>query len=260
MTKVVLITGASSGFGAAAARKFAQHHQLQEPCKLILAARSLDKLNALASELSSLCRTHVAALDVTKPESVTAFFAELPEEFQNIDVLINSAGLALGLEPAHKVDFSDWETMIDTNITGMLRVTRAVLPGMVERNRGHIINIGSTAGNWPYPGGNTYGGTKAFVQNFSRGLRSDLLGKRIRVTCIEPGMSETNFSNVRFKGDDAKADKVYEGTKPLSAEDVADIIHWVNAMPAHVNINTLEVMPTCQSWSALAVNRNMESE
>ena len=268
MTKVVLITGASSGFGAAAARKFAQDRNQQEPCKLILAARSLDKLTALAAELtastssssSNQCHIHVAALDVTKPESVAAFFATLPEEFQPIDVLINSAGLALGLEPAHKVDFSDWETMIDTNITGMLRVTRAVLPGMVERNRGHIINIGSTAGNWPYPGGNTYGGTKAFVQNFSRGLRADLLGKRIRVTCIEPGMSETNFSNVRFNGDDAKADKVYEGTKPLSAEDVADIIHWVNAMPAHVNINTLEVMPTCQSWSALAVNRTMESE
>ncbi|MDP1932681.1 MAG: SDR family oxidoreductase [Gammaproteobacteria bacterium] len=253
MTKVVLITGASSGFGEAAARKFAQ-----DKCKLILAARSLDKLRALASELSSQCVVHVAALDVTKQESVDTFMTSLPADFRNIDLLVNNAGLALGLEPAHLVDFSDWETMVDTNIKGLLRMTRAVLPIMVERNTGHIINIGSTAGNWPYPGGNTYGGTKAFVQNFSRGLRADLLGKRIRVTCIEPGMSETNFSNVRFKGDDTRADKVYEGTKPLSAEDVAEIIYWVNAMPAHVNVNTLEVMPTCQTWSGLAVSRTME--
>ncbi|MGB4246590.1 MAG: SDR family oxidoreductase [Pseudohongiellaceae bacterium] len=259
MTKVVLITGASSGFGEATARKFAQ-----EDCNLILAARSLDKLTALAKELdsstSTRCRTHITALDVTQQSSVDALIATLPDEFRKIDVLVNNAGLALGLEPAHQVNFSDWETMVDTNIKGLLRMTRAVLPGMVERNSGHIINIGSTAGNWPYPGGNTYGGTKAFVQNFSRGLRADLLGKRIRVTCIEPGMSETNFSNVRFKGDEARADKVYEGTQPLSAEDVADIIHWVNAMPAHVNINTLEVMPTCQTWSGLAVSRTMEQE
>lgn len=255
MPKVVLITGASSGFGEAAARRFAQ-----DGCTLVLAARSVDKLQALAGELGAKSRIHVAALDVTKQESVDAFMTSLPQDFRNIDVLVNNAGLALGLEPAHLVDFSDWETMVDTNIKGLLRVTRAVLPSMVERNTGHIINIGSTAGNWPYPGGNTYGGTKAFVQNFSRGLRADLLGKNIRVTCIEPGMSETNFSNVRFKGDEARADKVYEGTKPLSAQDVAGIIHWVNAMPAHVNINTLEVMPTCQSWSGLAVSRTMEQK
>jgi len=252
MSKVILITGASSGFGEAIARRFAQ-----DGATLILAARNLEKLSILAAELSPLCAVHAARLDVKDPESVTTFFASLPLAFKPIDVLVNNAGLALGLEPAHQADFSDWETMIDTNITGLLRVTRAVLPQMVERNSGHIINIGSTAGNWPYPGGNTYGATKAFVQNFSRALRADLLGKKIRVTNIEPGMSETNFSNVRFKGDNVKADQVYKGTKPLGADDVAEIIHWVNAMPAHVNINTLEVMPTCQAWSALAVNRSM---
>lgn len=255
MSKTVLITGASSGFGEAAAKRFAQ-----DGCRLILAARSLDRLSALAESLSGTLDSsaiHISAVDVTSQESVDAFFETLPVAFRDIDVLVNSAGLALGLEPAHAVDFEDWQTMIDTNITGLLRVTRAVLPLMVQRNTGHIINIGSTAGSWPYAGGTVYGGTKAFVQQFSRALRSDLLGRRIRVTNIAPGMAETNFSNVRFKGNQEQADKVYEGTRPLSAEDVAEIIHWVNAMPEHVNINTLEVMPTCQSWSPLAVDRTM---
>lgn len=255
MAKTVMITGASSGFGEAAARRFAK-----EQCTLVLAARSLNKLRELAQELSPLCPVHFAAMDVTSADSVASFFAELPAEFQQIDVLINSAGLALGLEPAFEADLGNWEAMIDTNVTGLLRVTRAVLPAMVERDTGHIINIGSTAGNWPYPGGNAYGATKAFVQNFSRSLRADLLGKHVRVTNIEPGMAQTNFSNVRFKGDTQKADKVYAGTKPLTAEDIADIIYWVNSVPAHVNVNTLEVMPVCQAWSALTVNRDMESD
>ena len=254
MTKTVLITGASSGFGEAAARRFAA-----AKCALILAARSIDKLQELAQELSPHCPVHCAAMDVTNALSVNTFFANLPAQFQDIDVLVNSAGLALGLGPAHEVDFSDWETMIETNVTGLLRVTRAVLPSMVKRDTGHIINIGSTAGNWPYPGGNTYGATKAFVQNFSRALRADLLGKHVRVTNIEPGMAQTNFSNVRFNGDTERADKVYAGTKPLTAEDIADIIFWVNSVPAHVNINTLEVMPVCQAWSALTVNRDMDN-
>src|SRR5690606_35323898 len=259
MSKTVLITGASSGFGEAAARRFAQ-----DGCRLILAARRRDKLDALADSLNGPglvdgSSIHSAALDVTSPQSVDAFFNALPAAFRDVDVLVNSAGLALGLEPAHEVDFADWQTMIDTNITGLLRVTRAVLPAMVRRNSGHIINIGSTAGNWPYAGGTVYGGSKAFVQQFSRSLRADLRGKRIRVTNIEPGLAETNFSNVRSKGNQEQANKVYEGTRPLSAEDVAEIIHWVNAVPEHVNINTLEVMPTCQSWSALAIDRSMES-
>lgn len=255
MAKTVMITGASSGFGAATARKFAQ-----EKCTLVLAARNIDKLSELALELSAHCPVHYASMDVRSADSVQAFFANLPEQFQKIDVLVNSAGLALGVEPAFEADFQNWETMIETNITGLLRVTRAVLPSMVERDTGHIINIGSTAGNWPYPGGNTYGATKAFVQNFSRALRADLLGKHVRVTNIEPGMAQTNFSNVRFKGDSEKADKVYAGTKPMTAQDIADIIYWVNSVPAHVNVNTLEVMPVCQAWSALTVNRAMESE
>lgn len=255
MAKTVLITGASSGFGEAAARRFAK-----ERCALVLAARSLDKLRELAQELSPLCPVYYAAMDVTSADSVATFFAQLPAQFQQIDVLVNSAGLALGVEPAFAADFANWEAMIETNITGVLRVSRAVLPSMVERDSGHIINIGSTAGNWPYPGGNAYGATKAFVQNFSRALRADLLGKHVRVTNIEPGMAQTNFSNVRFGGDTEKADKVYAGTKPLTAEDIAEIIYWVNSVPAHVNVNTLEVMPVCQAWSALSVNRDMENE
>lgn len=255
MTKTVMITGASSGFGEATARRFAK-----EQCALVLAARSLDKLRDLAQELGSLCPVHYAAMDVSSADSVAAFFAQLPEQFRQIDVLVNSAGLALGVEPAFEADFANWETMIDTNVTGLLRVTRAVLPAMVKRDTGHIINIGSTAGNWPYPGGNTYGATKAFVQNFSRALRADLLGKHVRVSNIEPGMAQTNFSKVRFKGDAERADKVYADTKPLTAEDIADIIYWVNSVPSHVNVNTLEVMPVCQAWSALTVNRDMEND
>jgi NADP-dependent 3-hydroxy acid dehydrogenase YdfG len=250
MTKVVLITGASSGFGEATAKKFAK-----DGCSLILAARRTEKLTALAQELAGQCPVYTASLDVTDAESVDRFFAELPTAFSDIDVLVNNAGLALGLEPAHLVDIADWETMVNTNITGLLRVTRQVLPTMVAKNTGHIINIGSIAGSWPYPGGNTYGATKSFVQHFSRSLRADLLGKNIRVTNIEPGMADTNFSTVRFKGDDEKAKQVYEGTAPLTADNIADIIHWVNAVPAHVNINTLEVMPVCQAWGAIAVSR-----
>lgn len=251
MIKTVLITGASSGFGEAAARKFAGAGYA-----VILAARRVERLSRLADELAPAL-VHAGELDVCSAESVDAFFSGLPGQFRNIDVLVNNAGLALGIEPAHRTCFDDWETMVNTNITGLLRVTRAVLPGMMERNSGHIINIGSIAGSWPYPGGNTYGGTKAFVQQFSRGLRADLLGKHIRVSNIAPGMAETEFSQVRFKGDTQRADRVYEGAKPLSAEDVADIILWVTSVPPHVNINNLEVMPLCQAWGPLAVNRGM---
>ena len=255
MTKVVLVTGASSGIGEATARRFAESGNA-----LIIAARSKEKLLALQDELKVVCPVYAATLDVASPESIDDLFAQLPKDFQNIDVLVNNAGLALGLSPAQEADFTDWETMVNTNISGLMRVTRKVLPSMVARDTGHIINIGSTAGNWPYPGGNAYGASKAFVQSFSRGLRADLLGKHIRVTNIEPGMCETNFSRVRFKGNDAKADAVYSGTKPLSPDDVADIIFWVNATPSHVNINTLEVMPVCQAWGPLAVSRDMEQD
>lgn len=251
MSKRVLITGASSGFGEACARKFGQ-----EGCALVLAARRLEKLEHLKEELPGAAAVDVFELDVTRPESVQALVDGLKDSLADIDVLINSAGLALGLAPAYEAELSDWETMVDTNITGLLRVTRAILPGMVSRNSGHIINLGSVAGAWPYPGGNAYGGTKAFVKNFSQALRADVLGKNIRVTSIEPGMAETNFSNIRFKGDVTAASRVYEGTQPLTATDIAEIIYWVTSVPQHVNINSLEVMPVCQAWGALAVSRD----
>jgi 3-hydroxy acid dehydrogenase/malonic semialdehyde reductase len=181
---------------------------------------------------------------------------QLPAEWRNIDILVNNAGLALGMEPAHKADPDDWETMIDTNNKGLVYMTRAVLPGMVERNRGHIINIGSTAGSWPYAGGNVYGATKAFVRQFSLNLRADLHKTAIRVTDIEPGLvGGTEFSNVRFKGDDGKVEKTYENANALTAEDVTEAVWWVATLPKHVNINTLEMMPVSQSFAGLSVHR-----
>lgn len=250
MSRTVFITGASSGFGAAAARKFAAQGD-----RLILAARREDKLTALSAELAGQTELLPVILDVRNRSAVEAAVAALPEPFRDVDILINNAGLALGLEPAYEADMDDWETMIDTNIKGLVWATRLLLPGMVERNRGQIVNIGSTAGAWPYPGGNVYGGTKAFVEQFSRNLRADLLGKNIRVTCLAPGMAKTEFSQVRFKGDNEKAATVYDSTTPLSAEDIADIIVWLTSIPPHVNVNFLEVMSICQSWGHLAVHR-----
>jgi len=250
MNQTVLITGASSGFGKATARAFAE-----SGTRLVLVARRLEALKALQDELSPKVPVHIGQLDVREREQVQELFNGLPEPFSEVDVLINNAGLALGLGPAWEVDLEDWETMVDTNIKGVMYCTRALLPGMVARNRGHIVNLGSTAGNWPYPGGNVYGGTKAFVQQFSRNLRADLLGTRVRVTNIEPGMAETEFSTVRFKGDKEKADKVYKGLEPLRGEDIAEIIVWSVQRPAHVNINTLEVMSIHQAWGPYASYR-----
>lgn len=250
--KIVLITGASSGFGEACAHKFAQPGYA-----LVLAARRLERLEALKKELDSRCPVHIVQLDVQNADAVATFLTGLPKQFQAVDILVNNAGLALGLGAADEADLRQWETMVDTNIKGLMRMTRHVLPGMVERNRGHVVNIGSVAGSWPYPGGNTYGATKAFVQHFSRGLRSDLLGKHIRVSNIEPGLAETEFSIVRLDGNSEKAAKVYEGTQPLSAEDIADIVFWVTSLPPHVNINAIEIMPTCQAWSPFAISRDM---
>jgi NADP-dependent 3-hydroxy acid dehydrogenase YdfG len=173
-----------------------------------------------------------------------------------VDLLVNNAGLALGLEPAQRCDMADWHTMIDTNIKGLLYCTRAILPGMIARDRGHIVNIGSVAGTYPYPGGNVYGASKAFVKQFSRNLRADLLGSRVRVSNLEPGMAESEFSQVRFKGDERQAAQVYAGTEPLRPEDIADIVFWVATRPAHVNINSVEVMPVCQAFAPFAVSRN----
>jgi len=249
-TKTVFITGASSGFGAACARMFAK-----EGSRLVLTARRIDPLIALQEELSAICDVHIIPLDVRDREAVQGAIESLPENYRKIDVLLNNAGLALGLEPAHQVDLDDWETMVDTNIKGVMYCTRFVLPGMVASNCGHIVNISSTAGAWPYPGGNVYGGTKAFVIQFSRNLRCDLLGTNVRVTCIEPGMAETEFSQVRFKGDAAKAAGVYRGTRPLTGEDIAETVRWVVSQPPHVNVNTLEVMSIDQSWGTFAIHR-----
>ncbi|HIJ38670.1 MAG TPA: SDR family NAD(P)-dependent oxidoreductase [Rhodospirillaceae bacterium] len=244
----VMITGASSGFGAAAARRFAA-----DGARLILCARRLDRLKALKDELS--VPVHVCALDVRDREAVFALVASLPPAFAAVDVLVNNAGLAAGLEPAQAASLDDWELMVDTNIKGLMFCTRAILPGMVQRKQGHIINIGSVAGRYPYPGGNTYGGTKAFVEQFSLNLRNDILGSNVRVTNIAPGMCETEFSLVRFKGDPEKAASVYKGMKPLSSADIADCIHWVAALPAHMNINYLEVMPVNQAFAGFSVHR-----
>lgn len=250
MSGTILITGATSGFGKACAQKFAENQW-----RLILVGRRKSRLKDLVDRLSRKTLVHAVPLDVRNRSAVSDQLGNLPPEFAVVDVLVNNAGLALGLLPAPECDLDDWDTMIDTNIKGLTYCTRAILPGMVRRNRGLIVNIGSVAGNWPYPGGNVYGATKAFVQQFSRNLRADLLGKNIRVTNIEPGIAETEFSVVRFKGDREQAERVYENTEPLSAEDIAGIIWWLANLPEHVNINQLEVMPTMQAWGPLAIYR-----
>ena len=250
MDKIVLITGATSGFGAACARAFAGLGW-----KLVLTGRRSELLSQLQQELGGSSRVCCVTLDVRDREAVAAAFTALPAEFAEIDLLVNNAGLALGLEPAHEASLDDWDTMVDTNIKGVMYCTRAILPGMVERNRGHVVNIGSIAGSWPYPGGNVYGASKAFVQQFSRNLRADLLGTAVRVTNLEPGMAETEFSKVRFKGDDGKAQRVYTGTEPLQPVDIAEIVVWAASVPALVNINSIEVMSVHQAWGPLAVHR-----
>ncbi|WP_439640205.1 SDR family NAD(P)-dependent oxidoreductase [Nevskia sp.] len=248
-SKIVFVTGASAGFGAAIARRF-----VAEGHRVIAAARRTDRLDALRAELGDAVLP--VALDVTDRAAIEAVIAGLPADWAAIDVLVNNAGLALGLEPAQRASLEDWERMVDTNIKGLMTMTRTVLPGMVARGRGHVINIGSTAGEWPYPGGNTYGATKAFVRQFTLNLRADLVGTGVRATDIEPGLcGGTEFSTVRFHGDQAKADAVYAGTQPLSADDVADAVCWVASRPAHVNINHLQLMPECQAIGPLAVKR-----
>jgi 3-hydroxy acid dehydrogenase/malonic semialdehyde reductase len=246
---IVLVTGASVGFGAATVRRFAR-----DGARVIAASRRLEKLEALQRELGESVLP--LALDVRDRRAVLEAFDSLPPAFAAIDVLVNNAGLALGMEPAPEADLDDWDLMVDTNVKGLMYCTRAVLPGMVARNSGHIINIGSTAAEFPYPGGNCYGATKAFVYQFSLNLRADLLGSAVRVTDVEPGLSAgTEFSNVRFHGDASKAASVYAGTTPLGPEDIADAIHWVATRPPHVNVNSLQIMPVAQAFGPLAVKR-----
>lgn len=247
-TKTILITGASSGFGMAAARLLAEKGH-----KLILVARRKQILEELKSELKT--DVHVAEVDVRDRSQVESLFTTLPAEFRDVDVLVNNAGLALGLEPAYEASLDDWDVMVDTNVKGLMYCTRYALDIMKARNSGLIINIGSVAAIAPYRGGNVYGATKAFVLQFSRNLRTDLFGTDIRVTNIEPGMAETNFSEVRFHGDAEKAKQVYANARSLTAEDVAGTIVWVIDQPLRVNIDNIEVMPIDQTYAGMQINR-----
>ncbi len=248
MTPTALITGATSGFGAAAARRFAS-----AGWRVIATGRRAERLQPLVAEFGSDV-IHAAVFDVRDEAAMDAALAALPEAFRGIDLLVNNAGLAQGTAPAQYADLQDWRTMIDTNVTALVTLTHRLLPQLVER-RGAIINISSVAGVYPYPGGNTYGGTKAFVSQFSLGLRSDLHGTGVRVTTIEPGMAETEFTLVRTHGDQAASDRLYIGAEPMTAEDIAEQIFWVATLPPHLNINRLEIMPTTQSFAGFQVAR-----
>ncbi|CAN4277159.1 SDR family NAD(P)-dependent oxidoreductase [Pseudoxanthomonas sp. LjRoot125] len=249
MTRTALITGATSGFGAAAVRRF-----VAAGWRVVATGRRADRLQALVDELGA-DKVHVAAFDVRDEAALDAALDALPEAFRGIDLLVNNAGLALGTAPAQKASLDDWRTMIETNVLALVTVTRRLLPQLVER-KGAIINIGSIAGSYPYPGGNTYGGTKAFVRQFSLGLRSDLHGTGVRVTDIEPGMAETEFTLVRTHGDQAASDKLYAGAQPMTAADIAEQIFYVATLPAHLNINRLEIMPVTQSFAGFQVARD----
>ncbi len=247
---VALVTGATAGFGDATTRRL-----IAEGARVVATGRRADRLDALRRELGD--RVLPLALDVRDRDAVLAAIASLPPPFADVDLLVNNAGLGRGLEPAQEASLDDWDEMIDTNVKGLTYVTRAVLPGMVARRRGHIVNMGSTAAQFPYPGGNVYGATKAFVYQFSLNLRADLFGTPIRVTDIEPGLvGGTEFSDVRFRGDGTRASATYAGTTPLSPGDIADAIVWVATRPAHVNVNSLQVMPVAQSFGALPVDRS----
>ena len=248
-SRTVFVTGASAGFGEAIARRFAA-----DGARVIVSARRSDRIAELAKELGS--DVLPLTIDVRDRAAVADAVSGLPPEFAAIDVLVNNAGLAMGLEPAYEASLDDWDAMIDTNCKGLAYCTRAVLPGMVKRGYGHVINLGSIAGTYPYPGGNVYGATKSFVHQFSLDLRSDLQGTGVRVTSVEPGLSGgTEFSVVRFGGDRGKAGQVYEGVHPLEAGDVAEAVHWAASLPSHVNINVIEMMPVAQSFGPLAVAR-----
>jgi 3-hydroxy acid dehydrogenase / malonic semialdehyde reductase len=244
----VLITGATSGFGAAAARRFAG-----AGARIIATGRRADRLAALKKELGVRC--HTANFDVTDRAAHDKMLKELPAEFAKINVVLANAGGAIGLSPAHQADLDDWEQMIKTNINGLIYTVRATLTGMVERDEGHVVCLSSVAASYPYPGGNVYGAAKAFVTQFSLNLRADLLGANVRVTSVEPGLAETEFSVVRFKGDTEKAAAPYKGLTPMSAEDIAEQIFFVCTLPRHVNINRIESMATMQAFSPFAFKR-----
>ena len=249
MTKTALITGATSGFGAATARRF-----VAEGWKVIVTGRRADRLDALVSELGGAASAHALCFDIQDSDAIAQAINSLPPEFSAIDLLVNNAGLALGTAPAQECNLSDWMTMIDTNTKGLVAMTRVVLDKLIE-SKGAIVNLASIAANWPYPGGNVYGATKAFVQQFSLGIRCDLAGTGVRVTSIEPGLCESEFTLVRTGGNQEAYDKLYRGADPIQPEDIAETIFWVASLPAHVNVNSLEVMPVSQSWSPFAIHR-----
>ena len=244
----VLITGATAGIGKAIAERY---HSAG--ATVILVGRRKERLGDLVSHLGE--RAHAFELDLTHRTATEAFWRSLPDELQSVDILVNNAGCAFGMAPAWEADIADWQGMVELNVGSLLRLTRLVLPGMVERNRGHIVNLGSVAGTYPYPGGNVYGATKAFVEQFSLNLRCDLHGKNIRVTNIEPGLVETEFSMVRFSGDKAKADAVYQGIEAMTAEDIAETVVWCTSMPSRVNINRVELMATMQTPAGFRFHR-----
>jgi 3-hydroxy acid dehydrogenase / malonic semialdehyde reductase len=246
--KTIFITGATAGFGHAMALRFAA-----EGARIVATGRRKDRLGELKKSLKD--KVHTLTLDVRDKSGVQHAIQTLPTAFAEVDALINNAGLALGFVPADQNTLDDWEQMVDTNIKGVLYCTHTLLPQMVARDSGHIVNIGSIAGTYPYPGGNVYGATKAFLKHFSLNLRADLLGKNIRITNIEPGMVETEFSVVRFHGDEKKAAAVYSGMQPLTADDIASAVLFALTCPAHVNINAIEIMPTQQAFSPFAVAR-----
>ncbi len=246
--KIVLVTGASSGFGAAIAAHFAEHGW-----RVIACARRAERLQELAKRFGD--RVHAAAFDIRDENAMRAALDALPDEFRNIDLLVNNAGLALGTEPAQHCDLSQWRQMIDTNITALVTLTRLLLPKLIVC-RGAIVNISSISGTYPYKGGNVYGGTKAFVTQFSLGLRTDLHGSGVRVTNIEPGMAETEFTLVRTGGDRDASDTMYRGAHPITSEDIAQTVWWIANLPAHLNINRIEIMPVSQSAAGLQVARD----
>lgn len=249
MPLTLLVTGATAGFGEAITRRF-----IRDGHRVIATGRRADRLQALKTELGDHLQTHT--LDVTDAAAVAALPGSLPSGWQEVDVLINNAGLALGVAPAQQASLEDWETMVGTNVSGLMRMTRALLPGMIERDRGHIVNLGSTAGYFPYPGGNVYGASKAFVAHFTANLKCDLVGTNVRITEVAPGLvGGSEFSTIRFGGDAEKAASVYAGTTPLTPEDIAETVAWVVNLPAHVNINMVEMMPTCQSTGPLMIKR-----
>jgi len=251
--KTILITGATSGFGEAIARLFAQNGW-----QLILTGRRQQRLDKLQAELGGPDKVYTCCFDITDRKAVEQTITTLPNQFADIDVLINNAGLALGLEPADQTSLDDWEAMVDTNIKGLMFCTRTVLPLMKNKQSGYIINIGSVAGNWPYPGGNVYCGTKAFVRQFSLAIRADLLGTGIRVSNIEPGNAETEFSMVRFKENEQRAQSVYQNTVALTAQDIADTVWWLVNTPKHVNVTTMEIMPTEQANGPFSIYRGQD--